>query len=48
MGKLTVKELEAIGSKDHGKKLREDGGLIGSVRHGASGVSDRSAPNETD
>ena len=32
MGKLTVKELEALGNKDHDKKLREDGGLIGSVR----------------
>jgi len=39
MSKLTVKELEALGSKDHGTKLREDGGLIGSVRSGASGVS---------
>lgn len=39
MSKLTVKELEALGTKDHGKKLREDGGLIGSVRCGTSGVS---------
>lgn len=39
MGKLTVKELEALGTKDHGTKLREDGGLIGSVRRGTSGVS---------
>jgi len=39
MSKLTVKELEALSTKDHGKKLREDGGLIGSVRSGASGVS---------
>lgn len=39
MSKLTVKELEALSTKDHGKKLREDGGLIGSVRCGTSGVS---------
>jgi hypothetical protein len=39
MGKLTVKELEALGNKDHGKKLREDGGLIGSVRCGTNGAS---------
>lgn len=39
MGKLTVKELEALGNKDHDKKLREDGGLIGSVRCGSNGVS---------
>ncbi|MDR2188161.1 MAG: tyrosine-type recombinase/integrase [Azonexus sp.] len=39
MGKLTVKQLEALGREDHGTKLREDGGLVGSVRHGASGVS---------
>lgn len=39
MSKLTVKQLEALGREDHGTKLREDGGLVGSVRHGASGVS---------
>lgn len=39
MGKLTVKELEALNSSDDGKKLREDGGLLGSVRIGTNGPS---------
>jgi len=39
MAKLTVKELEALREADHGKKLREDGGLLGTVRAGAGGVS---------
>ncbi len=39
MGKLTVKELQALGLNDDGKKIREDGGLIGSVRIGAGGAS---------
>jgi integrase len=39
MGKLTVKELQALGLNDDGKRIREDGGLIGSVRIGAVGAS---------
>jgi integrase len=39
MAKLTNKELEALGEKDDGRKLREDGGLIGTVRARVDGVS---------
>jgi hypothetical protein len=39
MAKLTVKEMEALREADHGKKLREDGGLLGTVRAGTGGVS---------
>ncbi|MCL2591580.1 MAG: integrase arm-type DNA-binding domain-containing protein [Betaproteobacteria bacterium] len=39
MGKLTVKELEPLSGEDNGKKLREDGGLIGIVRQGTGGIS---------
>lgn len=39
MAKLTVKELEALRPADAGAKLREDGGLIGTVRARAEGVS---------
>ena len=39
MGKLTVKELQALDKADDKKKLREDGGLLGTVRIGANGPS---------
>lgn len=39
MAKLTNKELEALQPSDDGKRLREDGGLIGSVRARSEGVS---------
>lgn len=39
MSKLTVKELEALRATAAGTKLREDGGLIGSVRARSEGVS---------
>lgn len=39
MGKLTIKELEALRSDDDGKVIREDDGLIGSVRARAGGIS---------
>lgn len=39
MGKITVKQLEALRPGDAGKKLREDGGLIGVIRLRTEGVS---------
>lgn len=39
MAKLTVKELEALTAREADKKLREDGGLIGTVRVGVGGTS---------
>lgn len=39
MSKLTVKGLESLRDKDQGNKLREDGGLIGTVRARSNGVS---------
>lgn len=38
MGKITNKELEALKPTDAGKKLREDGGLVGVVRLKADGT----------
>lgn len=39
MSKLTVKELEALKPDQNGTKIREDGGLIGTVKVNGSGVS---------
>ncbi|MFH1495675.1 MAG: tyrosine-type recombinase/integrase [Pseudomonadota bacterium] len=39
MAKLTTIELKALRAEDAGKKLREDGGLIGVVRAGTGGVT---------
>jgi hypothetical protein len=39
MTKITVKELEALTIADAGKKVRDDGGLVGVVRARADGVS---------
>lgn len=39
MAKLTTIELKTLSPDDAGTKLREDGGLIGTVRAGAAGVS---------
>jgi len=39
VAKLTVKELEALTAREADKKLREDGGLIGTVRVGAGVTS---------
>jgi integrase len=39
MAKLTNKELEALTEQHDGRKLREDGGLIGSVRARVDGIS---------
>ena len=39
MAKLTIKQLEAFTSADHGKVFREDGGLVAEVRAGVRGVT---------
>ncbi|MGL1834947.1 tyrosine-type recombinase/integrase [Rhodocyclaceae bacterium SMB388] len=39
MSKLTATQLKALGASDHGKKLRDEGGLFGTVRSGAKGTS---------
>ncbi|MBB2932857.1 integrase arm-type DNA-binding domain-containing protein [Paraburkholderia silvatlantica] len=39
MGKITVKELEALTAGDDGRGLREDGGIVGRVRAGRRGVT---------
>lgn len=39
MAKLTVKELQALTAADSGKKIRDEGGLIGTVRIGTGGAS---------
>lgn len=39
MAKLTIKQLEAFTSEDHGKVFREDGGLVAEVRAGVRGVT---------
>ena len=39
MGKITNKELEALQAKDHGRVIREDGGIVGRVRAGVKGVT---------
>lgn len=39
MDKLTVKQLESLTPDDDGKKLRDDGGLFGTVRSGSKGLS---------
>ena len=39
MGKLTIKELEALTSSDHGRTLREEGNLIGKVLLHKQGLS---------
>ncbi|AUA33281.1 DUF4102 domain-containing protein [Pseudomonas sp. SGAir0191] len=39
MAKITVKQLEALTPADHGKTLREEGGLTAKVRAGVRGVT---------
>ncbi|MFA7895255.1 tyrosine-type recombinase/integrase [Pseudomonas putida] len=39
MAKITVKQLEALTPADHGKTLREEGGLTAKVRGGVRGVT---------
>jgi len=39
MSKITVKELETLRASDHGKTLREDNGMLGSVWARLKGVS---------
>ncbi|MDH5856463.1 tyrosine-type recombinase/integrase [Lampropedia aestuarii] len=37
--KLTIKELQALTELDHGRSIREDGGLCGKVRAGKLGIT---------
>lgn len=39
MGKLTVKQLEALTRDDDGLRLQDDGGIVGRVRAGTRGVT---------
>jgi integrase len=39
MGRITVKELEALNVSDDGITLREEGGLVGKVRAGVKGIT---------
>lgn len=39
MAKLTVKELQAIGTERAGEKIRDEGGLVGVIRARTEGVS---------
>lgn len=39
MSRLTVKELEALGTSDDGRTLRESGGIVGRVRAGVRGIT---------
>ncbi|AWQ81774.1 phage integrase family protein [Pseudomonas aeruginosa] len=39
MAKLTIKQLEAFTTEDHGTVFREDGGLVAEVRAGVRGVT---------
>ena len=39
MRKITSKELEALRASDHGRVIREDGGVVGRVRSGVKGIT---------
>jgi integrase len=39
MTKIAVKQLEALRAADSGKKIRDEGGLVGTIRGRAAGVS---------
>lgn len=39
MGKITIKELQALTQADDGKTLREEGGIVGRIRSGQRGTT---------